>query len=265
MIGVLVVEDEVHAAEALVEYVNRIQGFEIVGHARTGVDALHRLASKPIDLVLLDIYLPDISGLDLLSRVRGAGNTVDIIAMTRARDPAVVQAAVSYGVTQYLVKPFTFNTVRQRLARYQAYRTRRADQALFLAQQDIDNLLSELVSDSGESGTLPKGISRESLHAVVAAVRKHRGGGGVSAAEVATVLGASRVTARRYLEYLVEAGLVRRRSRYHKAGRPELEYAWAEPDYPEPDYPDPDPDLRDPAVTTTPRASPRDALPTPNT
>jgi response regulator of citrate/malate metabolism len=230
VIGVLVVEDEVLAAEALVEFVNRIPGFEVTGYAQTGVDALQQLAVSPVDLVLLDIYLPDISGLELLRRVRGAGNTVDIIAVTRARDVDVVQAAVAYGVTQYLVKPFTFNTARQRLERYQTYRARRSDHSLLVVQQDIDHLIGEL-KDSGEDApALPKGISQESLRAVVAAVRSHRGGGGVSAAEVAAEVGASRITARRYLEYLVEASLLQRRARYHGAGRPELEYAWADSD-----------------------------------
>jgi response regulator of citrate/malate metabolism len=237
VIGVLIVEDELLAAEALAEYVTRLPGFTVAGYARTGLDALHSLAADRVDLVLLDIYLPDINGLELLRRVRGAGNTVDVIAVTRAHDLAVVQAAVSYGITQYLVKPFTFSTVRQRLERYQTYRARHADQSLLVAQQDIDHLLAEL-RDSGEGGGLPKGISQESLQGVVAAVRKDRGGGGVSAAEVATVLGASRITARRYLEYLVESGLVRRGARYHGTGRPELEYAWLEPDDPEPDFRD---------------------------
>ena len=229
MIGVLVVEDEALALDALLEFVNRIPGFEATGHARTGIDALHWLAVSPVDLVLLDIYLPDITGLEVLRRVRGAGNTVDIIAVTRARDIDVVQAAVSYGVTQYLVKPFTFNGVRQRLERYQAYRTRRLEHSLLVAQQDIDHLLRDL-KFTGEDTALPKGISQETLRAVIAAVRSRRGGGGVSAAEVATMLGASRITARRYLEYLVEAGLIHRQARYQGVGRPELEYAWPEPD-----------------------------------
>lgn len=228
-IRVLIVEDDLLTAEALAEYVSRLPGFAVTGHARSGMDALHRLAASPVDLVLLDIYLPDMSGLDLLRRVRGAGNTVDVVAVTRARDLTVVQAAVSYGVTQYLVKPFTYSTVRQRLERYHAYRVRRADRALLVAQQDIDTLLGDL-HDAAEGRGLPKGISRESLHAVVATVQDRSTGHGVSAAEVATALGASRVTARRYLEYLVDAGLVRRRARYHGAGRPELEYYWPQED-----------------------------------
>jgi response regulator of citrate/malate metabolism len=225
VIGVLIVEDDLSSAEALAEYINRLSGFTVAGHARTGVDGLRRAAAGNVDLVLLDIYLPDISGLELLRRLRGAGNTVDVVVVTRARDLAVVQTAVSYGVGLYLVKPFTFSSVRKRLERYQAYRTARMEQGLLLGQQDIDKLLGGL-RDVDEHGDLPKGISRESLHAVVATLKVQGGVGGLSAVEVAHVLGASRVTARRYLEYLVEAGLVRRRARYRLAGRPELEYTW---------------------------------------
>jgi response regulator of citrate/malate metabolism len=225
VIDVLIVEDDLPSAEALAEYIDRLPGFALAGHARNGVDGLRRLAAGHVDLVLLDIYLPDITGLQVLRRLRGAGNTVDVVAVTRARDLAVVQAAVSYGVAQYLVKPFTFNSVRQRLERYEAFRAKKTEQAFLLAQTDIDTLLGRL-RDAGDAGGLPKRISRESLHAVVATLNVPGEARGTSASELAGVLGTSRVTARRYLEYLVDAGLVRRRARYREAGRPELEYTW---------------------------------------
>jgi response regulator of citrate/malate metabolism len=225
VIGVLVVEDQPLAAEALVRCIDCLPGFTIVGQVQTGVEALHLLMSEHVDLVLLDIYLPDMSGLELLRRLRGGGNTVDVIVVTRARDLSVVHAAASYGVAHYLVKPFTFSAIRQRLERYQAFRSQPAGHALALAQQDVDRLLGRL----RQSRQLPAhadGISPESLHAVVALLRA-REGTGVSAAEVASSLGTSRVTARRYLEYLVDGCLVRRRVRsHHGAGRPELEYSW---------------------------------------
>jgi response regulator of citrate/malate metabolism len=205
VITVLVVEDELVAAEALVRAVDRLPGFEVAGHLHTGAEALHRLATEPVDLVLLDIYLPDMSGIELLRRLRGAGNTVDVIAVTRAQDLAVVHAAVAFGVLQYLVKPFTFGTVRQRLQRYRTYRAKTSDHRMVLLQQDIDGLQRTLrVTDQGD---LPKGISHESLEAVIAALREC-GEAGVSADELAHRLGASRITARRYLEYLVDSGQV---------------------------------------------------------
>ncbi len=225
MIDVLIVEDDAPGAEALAGYIERVPGFSLAGHARSGGDALRRMAAGQVDLVLLDIYLPDITGLEVLRRLRGSGNTVDVMAVTRARDLAVVHAAVSYGVAQYLVKPFTFQGVRTRLERYATYRAK-TGQGLLLAQSDIDRLMGGLrAADAG--GGLPKQISRESLEAVVAALHAPDESRGVSAIELAQALGTSRVTARRYLEYLFEAGLVAREPRYvEAAGRPELEYTW---------------------------------------
>jgi DNA-binding NarL/FixJ family response regulator len=144
MISVLIVEDETTAAEALIEYVGRVSGFEVIGNARTGADALHRMAADGVDLLLLDIYLPDMSGLELLRMLRGAGNTVDAIAVTVANDQSAVKASVALGVVQYVVKPFTFNTVRRRLKRYQEYQTLLTEHELILAQQEIDHLLNTL-------------------------------------------------------------------------------------------------------------------------
>jgi response regulator of citrate/malate metabolism len=243
VIDVLIIEDDLPGAEALAGYIDRLPGFAFVGHARTGADGLHRVAAGHVDLIMLDIYLPDITGLEVLRRLRGGGNTVDVIAVTRARDLAVVQAAVSYGVAQYLVKPFTFQGVRRRLERYEAYRARRLDQGLLLAQPDIDRLLGGLrAADAG--GGLPKLISRESLQAVVATLTVQGEARGVSAAELARVVGTSRVTARRYLEYLLDAGLVGREARYGEAGRPELEYTWLGDRHAAPSDPAPHPGLR---------------------
>ena len=217
----------------------------------TGAEALRRAVTGGVDLVLLDIYLPDMSGLEVLRRLRAAGRTVDVIATTRARDLSVVQAAVSFGVTQYLVKPFTFGAVRQKLERHAAYRTSLSGAPVLVAQGEIDNLFGAL-RDRVEASGLPKGVGRESLQAVVAALRTaleqdatgnhpvdDEAVGGRSAAEIARQLGMSRVTTRRYLEYLVDAGLAQRQARYGGAGRPELEYRWL----PDPHHNRP-PDLR---------------------
>ncbi|WP_214369143.1 response regulator [Pseudonocardia sp. H11422] len=227
MIRVLVVEDEPVSAAAHAEYVGRVPGFVVAGHAATGLAALRRLAADPVDLVLLDIYLPDITGLEVLRRLRAAGNTTDVITMTRARDLAVVQAAVSYGATHYLVKPFTFATVRRKLEQYRAYRAELLGHQQMIAQADIDHLLGAL-REAGPA-PLPKGLSRESLSAVAAALGTTGPDSGLSATEMATMLGASRATARRYLEYLAEAGLAIRHTRYGRAGRPEVEYRHRRP------------------------------------
>jgi response regulator of citrate/malate metabolism len=229
MLSVLIVEDEVTAGEALFEYVERVPGFAVVGLARSGAEALQRLSSGRVDLVILDIYLPDFSGLEVLRHMRASGNMADVLIVTRARDLSVVRAAVSFGAVQYLVKPFTFATVRQKLERYVAYRSFVAEDEHRLAQHEIDHLLHAL-RDAGGVDNLPKGISHESLRAVVTALKQAGEAHGVSAVEVAHSAGLSRVTARRYLEYLVEAGAVVRGARYGSAGRPETEYRLRPPE-----------------------------------
>lgn len=138
----------------------------------------------------------------------------------RARDLAVVQAAVAFGATQYLVKPFTFAAVRAKLEAHREYRER-LDGTHALAQDEVDELFGTLRGPVASAG-LPKGISRASLDAVAHALES--ADGGLTAHEAGTALGASRVTARRYLEYLVEIGLGVRRARYGTAGRPQTEY-----------------------------------------
>ncbi|MCW2718737.1 MAG: hypothetical protein QOG20_5133 [Pseudonocardiales bacterium] len=222
MIRTLVVEDDPVAAAAHVAYVERVRGFEVVGSAATGAAALRLLTSTEVDLVLLDVHLPDTNGLEVLRRMRAAGHTTDVIMVTRARDLAVVRAAIAFGATQYLVKPFTFSAVRTKLEGYLTYRE---PTDAVLAQDDVDGLF-EALRGPVDGGGLPKGISRESLDAATQALREAGPGAGATALEVADVLGASRVTARRYLEYLVDTGLAVRHARYGSTGRPQTEYRW---------------------------------------
>jgi response regulator of citrate/malate metabolism len=224
-IGVLVVEDEPVAADAHVAYVGRVRGFAVRGRALDGASAIRLLRdpSSGIDLVLLDMYLPDMHGLDVVRAMRTAGHRADVIAVTSARDLEVVRAAVSQGIVQYLLKPFTFAGLREKLERYAAYRQQLAGDVA-ISQHEVDRVLATL--RGSDAGSLPKGMSRESLDAVALVLRPSPGG--LSATEVAEAVGASRVTARRYLEYLADSALVTRRSRYGGAGRPEVEYQWVD-------------------------------------
>jgi len=221
---VLVVEDEAAAARVLVEEVAGAPGFAVVGHTHSGADALRRIVSdEGIDLILLDIQLPDISGMDVLRRLRAAGCDVDVMAVTVMRNPSTLQTAMALGVVHYLLKPFTAATVRQKLEHYRTFRAARlavADHPV--VQQEIDEVFTALRAMAVDP--LPKGISQESLHAVATKLRQS---GAMSAAQVAEILGTSRVTARRYLEHLTESGLAKRGSRYGRTGRPEVEYRWS--------------------------------------
>ena len=221
MIRVLVVEDEPVAAEAHQQYVDRTPGFATAGVAGTGRAALEALRRTPVDLVLLDMNLPDTHGIELCRRIRAARVDVDVLAVTSARELATVRAAAAHGVVGYLLKPFTYAGLRDRLVAYADYRERLRTGGDATGQEDVDRALGG--PRSQRPAPLPKGMHRQTLDAVVAALRVT---GGLSAAETAEQIGASRITARRYLEYLADTGLAARTPRYGGAGRPETEYRW---------------------------------------
>jgi response regulator of citrate/malate metabolism len=189
--------------------------------ARSGREAARHLSADPdVDLILLDMHLPDGHGLGLLQKLRAAGHLCDVIAVTSARDSDVVRRAVSQGVVLYLLKPFSFATFRTKLEQYAAYRGQLAD-STEVVQDDLDQLMGTLRPRGSE---LPKGMSPESLRQVTDVLRA--GGLAMSATEVAERIGSSRVTARRYLEHLADTGMVDRTPRYGGTGRPEVEYLW---------------------------------------
>jgi response regulator of citrate/malate metabolism len=226
-IRVLVVEDDPIAARAHATYVDRVPGFVVVATVLTGADAVRHLSHPGTDLVLLDLNLPDMHGLEVCRAIRATGRRTDVIAVTSARDLAMVRSAVDHGVVQYLLKPFVFATLRERLERYATYRQElNRSAATVVGQHEVDRLLGGPGSGlrTPAENRMPKGMSRESLEIMITELRSAPKP--LSAAETAGQVGMSRVSARRYLEYLCDVGLATRTSRYGGTGRPEIEYSW---------------------------------------
>lgn len=219
---VLVVEDDPVAADAHRLYVERLPGFEVAAVVHTGGAALRLLERQPVDLVLLDLNLPDGHGLQLVRTMRAAGHTADVVAVTSARDLGVVRQAVSVGVVQYLLKPFTFPSLRERLERWAHYRAELAGGGEAAGQDVVDRALATLRTPAN----LPKNLSPPTLEAITAALRRAPAEG-ISANAAAQAAGVSRITARRYLEHLVDTGRAVRTPQYGQVGRPELAYRWA--------------------------------------
>ena len=219
MIRTLIVDDDVRVADIHRGYVEKVDGFAVAGVVHRGTDALRGVLDDEPDLILLDIYLPDLGGLEVCRRLRAAGNLTDVIAVTAARDVDTVRGAIGLGVVQYLVKPFPFATFREKLERYAAFRTK-AQRHGEAEQGEIDAMLGELRSSST---VLPKGLSKETLDLVSKTLRDAEE---LGAAELAEQAGLSRVTARRYLEHLVEQHGATLELRYG-GGRPEHRYRWA--------------------------------------
>lgn len=220
MIRTLVVEDDFRVADIHRDYVGRIGGFETVGVAHGGREALTLIDKVSPDLVLLDIYLPDIDGLEVARVLATRDHAPDVIFVTAARDVESVRAAVGRGALHYLVKPFAFATLREKLESYATWRAQLADRAGDVDQRDVDALLGSL--RRGRSAPLPKGLSEVTLVTVEKTLRD-ADGADLNAYEVAHISGISRVTARRYLEFLVDAGRAELQMRYG-VGRPEHRY-----------------------------------------
>lgn len=220
---VLVVEDEVAVAGVHQGFLVAHGGFEVVGLAHTGEDAVRDVERLDPDLVLLDIHLPDMSGVEVLRRLRQRpGKPVDVIAVTAAQEAETVRAAMAGGVASYLVKPFTMAALHERLDGYLRQRTVGADDER-LDQRQIDRLMR--APGARPELRLPKGLAPETLDQVEAELDRV---GSASAVEVGDAIGLSRVSVRRYLEYLVDVGRAVRRPRYGTAGRPEIEYRMVE-------------------------------------
>ncbi|MFC4336509.1 response regulator [Salininema proteolyticum] len=215
MIEVLIVDDDFRVASIHSRFVEAVDGFRTMAVAHSGAEALETLRTAPADLVLLDLYLPDVFGLDLAARLRSEGHDCDIIAITAAREAETVQAAVRHGLSDYLLKPFGLEDLRKRLEDYAA-RVKSAPRQVH-DQSDVDRILSR----SGRTALLPKGLSAETAASVENALK---GSDTLSATECAEAVGISRVGARRYLEYLHESGKASVKLRYAKRGRPERRY-----------------------------------------
>ncbi|WP_029259003.1 MULTISPECIES: response regulator [unclassified Microbacterium] len=221
MIRTLIVDDDALTLELHRDYMARLDGFVVAGECTGARAAMRAVLERPdaFDLVLLDITMPDGSGIDVLRTLRGRSAAVDVIAITGVRDADAVRQMAALGVFQYLIKPFPFAVFRERMEQYRAHREQARSTEGEATQAEIDALLGR----STATIPLPKGLSAASLDRVTAELRTD---GPLSASGAAERLGMSRVAVRRYLEHLVAEGVLTRSARYGTRGRPETEYDW---------------------------------------
>ncbi|MGW3629277.1 response regulator [Streptomyces sp. NPDC005122] len=223
MIEVLVVDDDTRVARVNAAYVTKVPGFRVAGEAHSATEAIRLMETLPhLDLVLLDHYLPDETGLAVVQEMRRRGHQTDVIMVTAARDISTVQAAMRQGALQYLVKPFAFAGLRAKLEAYAALR-RTLDGGGEAEQAQVDRIFGAL-STTAEPAP-PKRHSPTTAELVRRALVNAEGP--LSAQEIAGGTGLSRQTAQRYLKLLERTGGARLTLRYGDTGRPEHRYVWA--------------------------------------
>ncbi|CAL9582006.1 DUF7342 family protein [Streptomyces sp. enrichment culture] len=223
MIEVLVVDDDTRVARVNAAYVEKVPGFHVAGEAHSAAEALRRLEELPrLDLVLMDHYLPDETGLEVVREMRRRGHRTDVIMVTAARDVSTVQEAMRQGALQYLVKPFAFQGLRSKLEAYAQLR-RTLDGGGEAEQAEVDRIFGALSAPTEPD--LPKGHSPTTAELVRQALM--HADGPLSAQEIAERTGVSRQTAQRYLKLLERTGRATLTLKYGDAGRPEHRYVWA--------------------------------------
>jgi response regulator of citrate/malate metabolism len=221
----LVVDDDYRVAKIHAAYVARTEGFEVVGQAHSAAEALSAVETLRPDLVLMDVYLPDGDGLGVIRKLLERREHPDFVVITAARDVSTVRTAMQLGAVHYLVKPFGYTALQEKLNGYRALRRTLddMDEVDDADQSDVDALFGLLRGPATLPPTPAKGHSAPTLELVRNAVRA--AGGDISAAEVAERVGISRPTAQRYLSYLTRHGVVRLQLRYGVTGRPEHRYS----------------------------------------
>jgi response regulator of citrate/malate metabolism len=221
-IRVLIVDDDYHVAGIHAAYVERTEGFVVIGQAHTAAEARDLALRLRPELVLMDIYLPDGNGLDVVRSLLEQSKPPDVIVISAARELDAIRAAMQLGAVHYLVKPFRYQALAERLTAYQRLRRHLDHLDDTPEQADVDELFQLLRSPDIAKMRPPKGHSASTLELVRDAVRGSAAD--ISATEISEQVGVSRATAQRYLNYLERHGVVTLQLRYGTTGRPEHRY-----------------------------------------
>ena len=211
---VLIVEDDPMVADINRKFTEAVTGFVVAGTARNGQEALLLLEKEKPDLLILDVYMPEVDGVSVLSLLRKSDIPVDVIMVTAAGDTETVARIMRQGVIDYIVKPFKFERYRAALESYLDFRKKLSHKST-LSQNDLDTMLS--VKTESQQDT-PKNFHVQTMNSIIDFMLSHPEA--LSAEEVAAGTGVSRVTARRYLEYLVTQGRLQMLLDYVAVGRP---------------------------------------------
>lgn len=211
---VLVVDDDFRVADLHAALVNSLESYEVAAVATSIAQARELLATQSFDLALVDVYLPDGSGIDLVREL-----PCDAVVLSAAADQQTVRSAMTAGAWTYLIKPFPRSALVDRLTAYLNYRTalNRSDE---LTQADIDGGLDALRPRTATPLPASQSVTRDLVLDAVRGTAEP-----MSAGEVAAAIGISRATAQRYLANLVSKGRLRMQLRYGSTGRPEQEYS----------------------------------------
>ena len=219
MIKVLIVDDDPMVGDINKRYVESVEGYTVSGVIRNGIEALKFLDRNEIDLVIVDIYMPDMDGLTMIREIRKKQIRTDVILVTASNDREDIDTALKYGAVDYLIKPFKYDRLLHTLNRFKE-RTAVFNRADFMMQDEIDKLTNkkETIKE------LPKGLQRKTLDKIWSYILDNYQDIEFTAESLSEDINISSVTVRRYLEYLESTDRLNSTIKYGTVGRPKSIY-----------------------------------------
>ena len=221
MIRIIIVEDDPMVAQLHAAYLERMEGFEVVGQFRNGQEALEYLRENPVELAIVDVYMPVLSGIELLRQMRRDWIRTAVIMITAAAEMNVVDEALHLGVEDYIIKPFAYERLRESVLRFRD-KTSLVRCSGIVSQDVVDRLLGN-PTRKGTDIPLPKGLNAKTM-AAIRAVLERSPEGNHTCESISAVSGLSRVTVRHYLNYLIDTGELDSSIDYETGGRPRVLY-----------------------------------------
>ncbi len=215
---IVIVEDDPMVAHIHTHYLNELENFEIVKILKNGIEGYEYLKenSNNVDLVILDVHMPKMSGLEMLKLLRSEGNDVSVIPITAINDNRTISEFMNLGVVDYLVKPFSQERFNQAVFRcelkYKAFENQK------LSQSDIDKIFN-----TKSEANLPKGLQEKTLKYILDKLKTFKEQL-IDVEEISSITGLSKVSLRKYLDYLTESNTIEKQIDYGTVGRPKYKY-----------------------------------------
>ena len=224
---VLIIEDDSMVAAIDRQYVESDHRFQVDEIFKSGLPAIDYLADHRADLIILDYYTPQMNGQEFLDRLLTLpGPAPAVIAVTSANDPDIVQALLQRGVLDYLIKPFVLPRFRQAMDRFLQRQSLLTQHAAGVDQQTIDRLI-QLPETPPPAPELSKGLNLSTLSMIREFLSAHPGESFTSE-QIAEQIHLSRITIRRYMNYMVDTGEIISTIDYKTGGRPSIKYGFGQ-------------------------------------
>lgn len=225
MYKVLIVEDDPMVAMINEQYVSKNKNFGVAktcSNGQAALDFLLGLEGMQVDLVIMDVFMPFMNGVEVLKKIRENKLHCEVIMVTAANDTATLEEAMHLGVIDFLIKPFAYERFQVALEKFMANKEAFRDANQTIDQSYVDSLISSSATGHNSEANLPKGIQKKTLDLITDYMKGKSGW--ISGDQISEEIGLSNVTVRHYMSYLMETKKIKGDINYETGGRPSMLY-----------------------------------------